>query len=107
MTETSRPADDDRETTDDDGQVRVWMVERTFSEDSPNILVTVYATLDGQSYLQKERAYNRFGARGAPTVTAALEVEPDRLSAVDEADVDRYRSEARRMRERHDPDDAV
>ncbi len=92
----------------DDGDVRVWMVERTFSEDSPNILVMVYATPDGRYYLQKERAYNRFGSRGAPTVTAAMTVDAERLAAVDdEKTVERYASEARRMRERHDPDDSV
>jgi hypothetical protein len=86
---------------------RVWMVERTFSADSPHILVLVYATPDGSRYLQKERAFNRFGGR-APEVTAAIEVEPDALTAVDDPERrERYAAEAARMRERHDPDDAV
>jgi predicted transcriptional regulator len=86
---------------------RVWMVERTFSADSPHILVLVYATPDGSRYLQKERAFNRFGGR-APEVTAAIEVEGDDLTPVEDADRrERYAAEAARMCERHDPDDAV
>jgi predicted transcriptional regulator len=87
---------------------RVWMVERTFSSDSPHILVTVYATPDGERYLQKERAFNRFGSGPGPTVTAAIDVDAERLAPVDDAELrDRYATEAARMRERHDPDDAV
>ena len=51
------------------------MVERTFSADSPHILV-VYATPDGERYRQKERAFNRFGSDPGPTVTAAIDVDP-------------------------------
>jgi hypothetical protein len=83
------------------------MVERTFSADSPHILVIVYATLDGTRYLQKERAFNRFGGT-APEVTAAIEASPDELRPVEAADRrERYAAEAERMRTRHDPDDAV
>ncbi|RXK51717.1 hypothetical protein [Halorientalis pallida] len=87
---------------------QVWMVERTFSADSPHILVVIYATLDGSRYLRKERAFNRFGATPGPEVTAAITVPADRLEPVDEpGDRDRYASEAARMADRHDPDDAV
>ncbi|WP_136717742.1 hypothetical protein [Halorientalis salina] len=86
---------------------QVWMVERTFSADSPHILVIVYATPDGEQYLQKERAFNRFGGQ-APEVTAAIEVEPDDLVTVtDEETRRRYADEAARMMDRYDPDDAV
>ena len=86
---------------------RLWMVERTFSEDSPHILVIVYATPDGEQYLQKERAYNRFGGN-APEVTAAIEATPEDLAPVsDEERRERYANEAARMMERHDPDDPV
>ncbi|MBV0902338.1 hypothetical protein [Haloarcula salina] len=86
---------------------RIWMVERTFSADSPHILVIVYATPDGARYRQKERAFNRFGA-SAPEVTAAIEASPDELRPVETADRrERYATEAERMRDRHDPDDAV
>jgi len=86
---------------------QVWMVERTFSADSPHILVIVYATPDGERYLQKERAYNRFGG-GAPEVTAAIDVVPEELVSVDDGDRrERYATEASRMMDRHDPGDAV
>jgi len=90
-------------------EVAVWMVERTFSEDSPNIIVVTYATPDGERYFQKEWAYNRFGsASSAPVVTAAKTVGAEQLSAVEDAElVERYRAEAERMRARHDPDDSV
>lgn len=87
---------------------QVWMVERTFSADSPHILVTVYATLDGTKYLQKERAFNRFGSDPGPVVTAAMSVPDDRLTVVSDSELrERYANEARRMRDRHDPSDAV
>lgn len=93
---------------ENDGLRRVWMVERTYSSDSPNILVIVYATPDGGEYLQKEWAFNRFGSGRAPEVTAAIDVEPEALNPVEEDERrDRYATEAERMRERHDPDDAV
>jgi hypothetical protein len=83
------------------------MVERTFSADSPHILVIVYATPDGERYLQKERAFNRFGGR-APEVTAAIEVPSVELVPVaDEERKQRYAKEAKRMRERHDPEEPV
>ncbi|MFC7018453.1 MULTISPECIES: hypothetical protein [Haloarcula] len=86
---------------------QVWMVERTFSADSPHILVIVYATRDGTRYLQKERAFNRFGGN-APEVTAAIEASPEELRPVETAArQERYATEAERMRTRHDPDDAV
>ncbi len=87
---------------------RVWMVERTFSADSPHILVIVYATPDGSRYLQKERAFNRFGTGPGPEVTAAITVESERLTPVTDAETrDRYANEVERMRERHEPDDPV
>jgi hypothetical protein len=100
VTDRSEPATERR---------RVWMVERTFSEDSPNVLVVVYATPDGSQYLRKEWAYNRFGGTaGAPSVTAAERVEPERLAPVDDpATRERYATEAARMADRHAPDDPV
>ena len=86
------------DTTDDEAQTRrLWMVERTYSSDSPNILVIVYATPDGCEYLQQERAHHGF-ARSAPTVTAAIDAPAER---------DRYATEAEWMREHHDPEDSV
>jgi hypothetical protein len=84
------------------------MVERTYSSDSPNILVIVYATPDGEQYLQKEWAFNRFGAGRAPEVTAAIEAESADLNPVEDEELcEQYATEAERMQERHDPDDPV
>jgi hypothetical protein len=84
------------------------MVERTFSADSPHILVVVYATPDGRRYLRKERAFNRFGNDPGPTVTAAIDVNEEQLVSVDDTSLrERYAAEAERMRDRHEPDDAV
>ncbi|WP_424018047.1 hypothetical protein ACOZ4N_19585 [Halorientalis pallida] len=101
-------AEGDDATDADTPTERVWMVERTFSADSPHILVVIYATPDGSRYLQKERAFNRFGSTPGPEVTAAITVPADRLEPVDDPEErDRYASEAARMADRHDPDDAV
>lgn len=87
---------------------RVWMVERTYSTDAPNIMVITYATLDGSAYLVQERAFNRVIRHSDPAVTAARDVATDDLSSTpDEETRERYAAEARRMRERHDPDDEV
>jgi hypothetical protein len=84
------------------------MVERTYSADSPNILVIVYATPDGERYLQKEWAFNRFGSTRAPEVTAAMEADPDDLHPVEDDELrEQYATEAERMQERHDPGDPV
>lgn len=92
----------------DDELLRLWMVERTYSADSPNILVITYATIDGTRYYQKEWAFNRYGAGGAPKVTAAVEIDSSQVAAVDDADTrERYAQEAERMAERHDPDEPV
>jgi hypothetical protein len=90
------------------GTERVWMVERTFSADSPHILVVVYATPDGRRYLRKERAFTRVGNDPAPTVTAAIDVDEERLVPVEDTSLrERYVTEAERMRDRHEPGDAV
>ena len=104
--ETNATAETGR--TNDPEETRVWMVERTYSEDSPNILVVVYATPDGGRALRKEWAFNRYGNSPGPEVTAARTVTAARLSAVEDGETrERYRAEAERMRERHDPDDPV
>jgi len=87
----------------DEATTRVWMVERTYARDEHGIVVT-YATPDGERYLRQNRT-NR--ALVDPT-TAAIDVAPDRLEAVEDADRrERYAAEARRMADRHDPDDQI
>jgi hypothetical protein len=93
-------ADDVDEASDGD-DVRVWLVERTYSD--RDLLTLVYATPDGERYLRKERA----GRLGGET-TAAITVENDRLSTVDdETTRERYAEEAVRMNEKHEPGDTV
>ncbi|WP_380675202.1 hypothetical protein [Salinigranum sp. GCM10025319] len=88
------------------GRVRVWLVERTYSDDEQNIIILVYATPDGERYYRKERALVSFSDRRE--TTAAVDVDPDSLGRVDEEETrERYAAEARRTRERYDPDDAV
>ncbi len=81
--------------------VRVWLVERTYSD--RDLLTLVYATPDGEWYLRKERA----GRLGGET-TAAIEVERERLAPVtDESEKERYATEATRIAEKRDADDTV
>lgn len=82
---------------------RAWMVERSY--DSRNLVTLVYATPDGERYLQKELSANML-----PQVatTAAIDVEPDRLADVaDDETRERYAEEAARMADQHDPDEEV
>lgn len=91
----------------DGATVRVWLVERTYSDDEQNLIILVYATPDGERYLRKERAITSFTGDRRDT-EAALDVDPERLAAVDDvATRERYEREAGRMMERHGPDDAV
>ena len=92
--------------TTDAGSVRVWLVERTFSDDEQNIVILVYATPDGGQYFRKERALTSFG--DVRDVTAAVETSPDNLGDVEDPDErETYAREATRMRDRHDPDDVI
>ncbi|WP_280535326.1 hypothetical protein [Halopenitus sp. POP-27] len=88
------------------GTVRVWLVERTYSDDEQNMVILVYATPDGARYFRKERALTSF--TDVRDTTAAIEVEPGNLGAVEDPDRrDRYATEASRMTADHDPDDVV
>lgn len=91
---------------EDTNPVRVWLVERTYSDDKPNLLILVYATTDGDRYSRQERALTGF--TDAPGITAARDVDPDDLGTVDEETVQQqYAAEATRMANVHDPDDPV
>lgn len=85
---------------------RVWLVERTFSDDEQNLVILVYATPDGERYLRKERALTSFDD-DRPT-TAALDAPLRNLGDVDDAETrERYAEEASRMAANHEPDDEV
>ena len=85
--------------------VRVWLVERTYSDDEQNIVILVYATPDGERYLRKERALTSFGDRR--DTTAALDADPKNLGETDEGKREQYAAEADRMATQHDPDDLI
>ncbi|MFC4549970.1 MULTISPECIES: hypothetical protein [Halorussus] len=91
---------------DSDETVRVWLVERTYSDDEQNIVILVYATPDGERYLRKERALTSFGD-DRPT-TAALDAPPENLGSVDDPETrEQYAGEAARTAEQYDPTDEI
>ena len=92
--------------TDTEENTRVWLVERTYSDDEQNLIILVYATEDGGRYMRKERALTSF--EDARDTKAGLDVEAERLAEVrDEETRERYAAEARRMARKHEPDDTV
>jgi hypothetical protein len=90
----------------DDGPVRVWLVERTYSDDEQNLIILTYATPDGRRYYRKERALTSF--TDVRDTTAAVDAAPENLGHVDDPETrERYAAEAARMAKRHDPEDVV
>lgn len=89
-----------------DDAERVWLVERTYSDDEQNVVILTYATTDGERYLRKERALTSFDDER--DTTAAVDADPGNLGAVVDPDErDRYAAEASRMADEHAPDDVV
>jgi len=89
-----------------DSTVRVWLAERTYSDDEQNLIILEYATTDGERYLRKERALTSFDD-DRPT-RAAIDVEPGKLGDVTEPDdIKRYASAATETAENYDPDDTI
>jgi hypothetical protein len=84
---------------DDTETVRVWLVERDY--DDRGLVSLVYATPDGERALRRELSARMLQRN--PT-TAGREVPVADLAPVPEGDRDRYRREAARVRENHDPD---
>lgn len=81
-------------------EVRVWLVERAFTD--KGMVTLVYATPDGERTLVEQRAANQL-----EDVTAAKDVDGDRLVPAEDAERARYAAEADRMAGRHDPDERV
>ena len=81
---------------------RLWLVERSY--DDRNLISFVYATPDGQRQLRKELSMTLVQRR--PT-TAAIDAAAEELSAVDEADRERFATEAQKMAAKHDPADEI
>ena len=85
---------------------RVWLVERTYSDDEQNLIILTYATTDGGQYFRKERALTSFG--DTRDTTAAVDADPDNLGSVDDTALqEQYAAEAQRMAEIHDPDEVI
>lgn len=81
--------------------VQCWLVDRVY--DDKGLITLTYASPDGSRRHVIERAAQTVG-----DVTAATEVESDRLDAVqNETTRERYASEAERMEARHDPEESV
>ena len=91
---------------DSDGGVRVWLVERTYSDDEQNLIILTYATPDGEQYFRKERALTSFG--DVRDTTAALNADRNNLGSVNDPDLqEQYAAEAQRMADIHAPDDVI
>ena len=86
--------------------VRMWLVERTYSDDEQNMVILTYATPDGTRYFRKERALTSFS--DVRDTTAAVDADPANVGRVDDpADRERYAAEAERMAAAHAPDDVI
>jgi hypothetical protein len=86
--------------------VRVWLVERTYSDDELNVVILTYATPDGTRYLRKERALTSFSDDRETPV--AVDADPSNLGDVDDPElVDWYATEATRMATEHHPNDVL
>ena len=93
-------------TNDPADSVRVWLVERTYSDDEQNLIILTYATTDGERYYRKERALTSF--TDARNTIAGVNVDPDNLGTVNDLDLqEQYAAEAQRMNDAHDPDDSI
>ncbi len=94
------------ETTEGEDTERVWLVERTYSDDEQNLIILTYATPDGSLEYRKERALTSFSGADRET-TASLVVDNENLAAVEDDTQSRYAAEATRMRDTHAPTESV
>ena len=85
-----------------EAEVRVWLVERTYTD--KGLVTLVYATPDGERAITRQRSEQLLART---EVTAATDVEPSSLEPVAAEEVARYAAEADRMRESHEPGDVV
>lgn len=89
--------------TDENDMVRVWLVERGYN--NRDLIILKYATPDGERLFRRELSAQ---AIDVDTVTAAKDVSPENLEAVDNGDLRvRYGEEVERMADEHDPDDSI
>ena len=89
-----------------EGPRRVWLVERTYSDDEQNLIILTYATPDGRRDFRKERALTSFSDDRDTNVT--LRVDASNLGLVDDEETrEWYAAEVERVQERHDPADEI
>ncbi|MWG35291.1 hypothetical protein [Halomarina oriensis] len=80
-------------TNEPTNSVRVWLVERTYSDDEQNLIILTYATPDGKEYYRKDRALTSF--TDVRDTTAAVDAEHDNLGSVDDTEQqEQYAAEA-------------
>jgi len=95
--------DDDADGGVSEDGVRCWLVEREYTD--KGLVTLVYAEPGGERAATMQRSSNMLARTD---VTAARDVDPDELAAVDDAETrDRYATEVERTRESHAPDDAL
>ena len=83
--------------------MRLWLVEREY--DTRQTVSLTYASEDGERYYRRQASVELLGRNPA---TAAVDRPESELEVVeDDATVERYATEARRMADRHDPEDEV
>lgn len=82
--------------------IQCWLVERDYFDE--DLVTLVYATPDGQHHVTQQLSTTLLFKKPP---TAAKDIETDRLEPVAEDDHERYRREAERMADRHDPGDHV
>ncbi|ERH01081.1 MAG: hypothetical protein J07HN6_02713 [Halonotius sp. J07HN6] len=85
-------------------ETRVWLVERTYSDDEQNLIILTHATPDDKQDFRKERTLTSFSGdhREMPV---SLAVDAGNLSSVDDAATrEQYSTEAARMAEEYEPD---
>jgi hypothetical protein len=89
---------------DTDETIRVWMVERGYT--NRDLITLVYATPDGERAMHNERAAATMG--GGSGVSAARDIDPERLEPVEEEEtIERYRQEAERTSENYEPNETI
>ncbi len=84
--------------------VRVWLVERTYSDDEQNLIILTYATPNGNRAFRKERALTSLAGDRRET-PVSLDVDPSNLGSVDDVEtIERYAAEVDRTRKQYGPD---
>ena len=85
------------------GTERVWLVERSYGR-SEDLVTLVYASRDGERQVTRQLSRT---VLSRTEMTAARDVPLERLETVPEEERERYRDEAVRMADSHDPDETV